>query len=321
MKIRQIARLCRVCCACCAALALTTSCADDNQEARTPVAQVRVDKQQLEVNESMTLHFTGVADQVVVYTGDKDHQYALRDSSNTGFVVNKDLLTYSYSVPGRFHVVCVASTYDTYMGGSLRQDSMSFDVEVTDQVTTIDAIYTTVTPNVYMARQQGDDWLLCLPTKQLYNNREMNVNAARQRLTIEVGSDSAKVFIDGEPYVARNYYALNTDHQIRVVSGSGMQHDYRLCGMIYPEFKTITVDGAAPKLTRSAYYQDLLTYAVGDGTRLEFTLDDDVRLLADGREVSSGSTLQRDAQYTLVRSHAANPQLQAVTRVEFNNVQ
>ena len=270
MKIRQIARLCQVCCVANAALALLTACSDDNQEARTPVAQVAVDKQQLAVNESMTIRFNGVADQAVVYTGDKDHQYALRDSSNTAIVMNKGLLTYSYSVPGRFHVVCVASTYDTFMGGSLRQDSTTFDVEVVDNVTDIDAIYTMVTPNVYMARQQGDDWILCLPAKQLYNNREMTVNAARQRLNIEVGSDSAKVFIDGEPYVARNYYALNTDHQIRVVSGSGMQRDYRLCGMIYPEFKSITIDGSVPTLTRSAYYQDLLTYVAADGARLEF---------------------------------------------------
>ena len=89
-------------------------------------------------------------------------------------------------MPGRFHVVCVASTYDTFMGGSLRQDSTTFDVEVVDNVTDIDAIYTMVTPNVYMARQQGDDWILCLPAKQLYNNREMTVNAARQRLNIDL---------------------------------------------------------------------------------------------------------------------------------------
>ena len=102
---------------------LTVACANDNQEARTPQAMVEVDKQHLEVNESMTIRFTGVADQVVVYTGDKDHQYELRDSSNTGLVVNRGVLTYSYAVPGTFHVVCVATTYDTYMGGGLKTDT------------------------------------------------------------------------------------------------------------------------------------------------------------------------------------------------------
>ena len=232
---------------------LTVACANDNQEARTPQAMVEVDKQHLEVNESMTIRFTGVADQVVVYTGDKDHQYELRDSSNTGLVVNRGVLTYSYAVPGTFHVVCVATTYDTYMGGGLKTDTTGLDIVVYDDVTTIDAIYATVTPNVYVAVATGDDWVMCLPEKQLYNGREMTVNAARQRLSIEAGSDSAKVYIDGELYVSKNYYALNADHEIRVVSGSGTEKVYRFYGMIYPEFKTLTIGGGEAVLTRSAY--------------------------------------------------------------------
>lgn len=295
---------------------LTVACANDNQEARTPQAMVEVDKQHLEVNESMTIRFTGVADQVVVYTGDKDHQYELRDSSNTGLVVNRGVLTYSYAVPGTFHVVCVATTYDTYMGGGLKTDTTGLDIVVTDDVTTIDAIYATVTPNVYVAVATGDDWVMCLPEKQLYNGREMTVNAARQRLSIEAGSDSAKVYIDGELYVSKNYYALNADHEIRVVSGSGTEKVYRFYGMIYPEFKTLTIGGGEAVLTRSAYYQDLLTYR-GTGTTLEFTLDDDVRLLADGKEVASGSTIRSDATYTLVRTHPHNTGVVAITRVSF----
>ena len=232
---------------------LTVACANDNQEARTPQAMVEVDKQHLEVNESMTIRFTGVADQVVVYTGDKDHQYELRDSSNTGLVVNRGVLTYSYAVPGTFHVVCVATTYDTYMGGGLKTDTTGLDIVVYDDVTTIDAIYATVTPNVYVAVATGDDWVMCLPEKQLYNGREMTVNAARQRLSIEAGSDSAKVYIDGELYVSKNYYALNADHEIRVVSGSGTEKVYRFYGMIYPEFKTLTIGGGEAVLTRSVH--------------------------------------------------------------------
>ncbi len=297
---------------------LMTSCSNENQEARTPIAAMQIDKQQLEVNESMTLHFKGVADQVVVYTGDKDHQYALRDSSNTGLVVNRGVLTYSYAVPGTFHVVCVATTYDTYLGGSQQTDTVALDVVVADRVTTIDAIYATITPNVYEARpiDGGNDWLMCLPQKQLYNGREMTVNAARQRLNIDAGSDSAKVYMDNEPYAARNYYALNTDHQIRVVSGSGLSADYRLICMVYPEFLTLTVDGEEPVLKRSAYYQDLLTYQTG-GSVLQFTLDPDVRLLADGEEVPTGSAIRNDAVYTLVRRHADNPKAAAITRVVF----
>ena len=45
---------------------LTVACANDNQEARTPQAMVEVDKQHLEVNESMTIRFTGVDRKSVV---------------------------------------------------------------------------------------------------------------------------------------------------------------------------------------------------------------------------------------------------------------
>ncbi len=61
--------------------------------------------------------------------------------------------------------------------------------------------------------------------------------------------------------------------------------------MIYPEFKTLTIGGGEAVLIRSAYYQDLLTYR-GTGTTLEFTLDDDVRLLADGKFAHIHTTLE-----------------------------
>ena len=101
-----------------------------------------------------------------------------------------------------------------------------------------------------------------------------------------------------------------------MVSGSGTEKVYRFYGMIYPEFKTLTIGGGEAVLTRSAYYQDLLTYR-GTGTTLEFTLDDDVRLLADGKEVASGSTIRSDATYTLVRTHPHNTGVVAITRVSF----
>ena len=69
--------------------------------------------------------------------------------------------------------------------------------------------------------------------------------------------------------------------------------------MIYPEFKTLTIGGGEAVLTRS------------------FTLDDDVRLLADGKEVASGSTIRSDATYTLVRTHPHNTGVVAITRVSF----
>ena len=273
------------------------SCSDDNEPARTPSLQANVSKTNLEINESMEIHFTGVADQIVVFTGDKDHQYERRDSSNTGFAVNKGLFTYSYHTPGTFHVVCIASTYDTYLGKSLKTDMYSFDVTVTDDVNTIDAISATVTPNVYYAQLIGDDtWVMRLPQKQLYNNREIAVNASRQRLNLSIESDSAKVTIDGEPYNSRTYYALNADHAL-----------------------TVTVGGEEATLRRSAYYQDLLTYIyAGDDLTLNFTVDDGVQLL-DGQSVlSPGCLIVPNHEYTLRRTHGSNTQVTADSRIIFS---
>ena len=149
-----------------------SSCSDENESARIPQAVVTVSQTNLEINESMEIHFLGVADQVVVYTGDDTHDYSLRETdNNTGFVVNKGLFTYSYSVPGTFKVVVLATTYDTYMGNGLRTDTTSFYVTVKDDVTELEQVYSTITPNVYYASLVNEsDWVMCLPTKQVYNN-------------------------------------------------------------------------------------------------------------------------------------------------------
>ncbi len=89
----------------CACLTLfIIACTDENKKADTPIASVIVNTTQLEINQSMEIQFTGIADQAVIYTGDKGHSYALRDSSDTGFIVNKGLFTYSYAVPGKLYV-------------------------------------------------------------------------------------------------------------------------------------------------------------------------------------------------------------------------
>lgn len=79
---------------------MLAACSGENQEARTPVASITVNADRLEINQSMEIRFNGVADQVVIFTGDNGHDYDLRNESNTGFVMNKGLFTYSYSVPG-----------------------------------------------------------------------------------------------------------------------------------------------------------------------------------------------------------------------------
>ena len=127
---------------------MLAACSGENQEARTPVASITVNADRLEINQSMEIRFNGVADQVVIFTGDNGHDYDLRNESNTGFVMNKGLFTYSYSVPGKFKVVCVATTYDTYMGDNMKTDITTFEVTVSDDVTTIDKVSSSIIDNI-----------------------------------------------------------------------------------------------------------------------------------------------------------------------------
>ena len=54
----------------CACLTLfIIACTDENKKADTPIASVIVNTTQLEINQSMEIQFTGIADQAVIYTG------------------------------------------------------------------------------------------------------------------------------------------------------------------------------------------------------------------------------------------------------------
>lgn len=301
-----------------------SSCSDENEEARTPQAIVNVSNTDLEINESMEIHFYGVADQVVVYTGDDSHDYSLREESNTGFVMNKGLFTYSYSVPGTFKVVVLATTYDTYMGNGLRTDTTSFYVTVKDDVTELEQVYSSITPNVYYASLVNEsDWVMCLPTKQVYNNREVALNAKRQRLSFEIASDSSKIYVDDVIYSSKNYYDLTQTHDIRVESDFGSVRNYKLYTMIYPEFSSVKLDGVTGKLVRDAFNQDRQVYqfTLPKGTTnpvIEYTLDGDGTFLADGSAVATGSKIDLDNDlFTISRTNAENSAVSAVSTVRF----
>ena len=69
------------------------SACNSEEEATQPTAQMKIEQDTYNINESMTVHFTGNAENVVIYPGDSGHDYELREQSNTGLVVNKGLFT------------------------------------------------------------------------------------------------------------------------------------------------------------------------------------------------------------------------------------
>lgn len=305
--------------ACLAVVAWTAvSCSEEGEPARTPVASANLSDDHLVINESMEISFTGVADQVVIYTGDDGHVYDLRETeNNTGIVVNKGYFTYSYSTPGTFRVVCVASTYDTFLGGHYSSDICEYNVTVVDDVTTIDQISSSITPNVYYATLETEsDWVMCLPEKQVYNNKEIAVNAKKARLSFSIASDSSKIYVNDVAYSTKSYYNLTEPIALRVTSDAGTERMYTLHTLIYPEFKSLEAIGMKPVLTRSAYFQDLLTYtftlpegADVSSISLDWAVDDDVTV----EKVSN-------TEYILTRTDAANAAIKAVSHavIEFN---
>lgn len=307
---------------------LLTACSDENESARTPVASATISETELEINQSAQIDFTGVADQVVVWPGDEGHNYANRKAGDTGFAMNKAHFSYSYSVPGEFHVVVVATTYDTFMGGSLSSDTIAFDVMVKDDVTTIDKIYSSITPNVYYAEQSedGNDWILCLPSKQVYNNREVALKAERQRLSFDIESDSSKIFVDNELWTPKTYYDLTKTHQIKVESDFGSVRDYTLYTLIYPEFSSVSLNGVDGVLVRDAFNQNALTYqfALPEGTdkrnvTLLHNIKDGDKFYINGSWIQSGATidLTQGGNYTLVTTSPENSRVKATSIITF----
>ena len=226
-------------------------------------------------------------------------------------------------------VLCVATTYDTYMGDNMKTDITTFEVTVSDDVTTIDKVSSSITPNIYYAELIDDvNWVMRVPAKQLYNNREIPLNATRQRLTFEIASDSSRIYVDNEPYAINNYYDLTKVHDIRVTANSGDRRDYKLYTLIYPEFKAISINGEKATLTRNAFYQNLQTYtfSLPQNTDIsnvipEFRLDDDVRFYAGDTEIKPGTAIdltKTDVKYSLRRARTDNPDINAVSDVIFN---
>ncbi len=307
------------------ALVLCASCSEENEPARTPVATVEVNKTDLAINESMEIVFTGVADQVTVFTGDEGHVYqdfgdgAIKE--NTGIVVNKGRFSYSYAVPGTFHVVVLATTYDTYLGDNKKIAKYEFDVVVTDNCTTLDKIFSSINPNIYYATQVNDrDWVLCLPTKQVYNKKEMPIKLNRQRLTFSIASSASVISVNGEEWLAKTYYDLTQVNEIHVAAVSGDTRDYRLYSAIYPEFESITVGGVVGKLTRDAYNQDLQIYTftgAANTTDVAFTPTENAQLLVNGQPAGAQLDLSSADEYTLVYTNPENPDVKAVSRLVF----
>ena len=233
-------------------LLLAFSCEEKN---KTPQLVANINKDMLTINETMIIDFNGsTADQIVVFTGDNMHEYSLRDQSNTGLVVNKNLFTYVYAVPGVYEVVCMASTAGE-MATNLQYTTTSFVVTVIDDVTEIDRLSCpqVIRDEVFAKRYPNDDWLMQLPRRVIYNDRLQNVSLTSQRLRFFIQSDSTKVFVNGSEFVSTRGYNLSTPTDVLVKSDFGTERPYKLYTIYYPEFNTFKLLGVDGTLNRNIF--------------------------------------------------------------------
>ena len=300
------------------------SCKED--KVRTPHVEAAVNKNELMINESMIINFSGVADQVVVYTGDNMHDYELRDQSNTGFVVDKNLFTYSYPVPGVYKVVCVASTAGE-MATNLQYDTCSFTVTVIDDVTEIDRLSCSqvIRDEVFANRYANDEWLMVLPRSVLYNNREQNIPLS-QRLRFYIQSDSTAVSVNGDNFSATTAYNLSSPVNILVKSNFGTERPYKLYTINYPKFNSFKLLGVAGTVTLNEFNYDkfVLNITLPTGTDAsslapEFTtyLPYEKVYIGNTEQISGTSKVDftKDVTYRLVSTLPDKPEMQAEATV------
>jgi hypothetical protein len=308
------------------AFVLLVAC--EEETVRTPQLEANINKELLAINESMIIDFAGsTADNIVVYPGDDMQNYDLRDQSNTGLIVNKKLFTYSYRVPGVYKVVCLASTADD-RATNLSFDTCSFTVNVIDDQTEIDRISCPqiIRDEVYATKQANDEWLMVLPQKVLYNNREQNVSLS-QRLRFYIQSDSTKVLINGNSYSATTAYNLSSSPvEIVVKSDFGTERPYKLYTLNYPRFASFTIQNVAGTITLDAFDYSTCTVNVTlpqgtDVSRLapEFTTSSPSgKVYIGNTEQTSGASavdFTQEVAYRLVSTVPGKPEMQAESTI------
>ena len=300
-----------------AALAFT---ACEKNELAQPEAAMSTEKYLYEINETMEIHFTGTADNVVIYTGDTDHDYELREQSNYGLVVNKGLFTYAYQQPGTYKVVCVATNHAD-AGQTLLRDTCSFTVQVVDDNTEIYKLSASILyDEVFATAVNESDWLLGVPTKMRYNGKDMKIKLNGQKLKFYIHSDSAKVYVDDVEYSSNTKYDLSNTLNVRVKSHAGTERNYKLYTLNYPEFATYEAAGVTGTVNRNeydySYYEVNLTVPAGtDLTAVTPTFTftgTNEKAYIDEVEQTSGSTvdLSQPVTYTLKGVSAENPEIE-----------
>lgn len=306
---------------------MTVNISCEQDVIKNPKATIEINKDKLNINESLQIVFTGEADQVVIFTGDDMHNYDLRKESNTGFVVDKNVFTYSYATPGTYKVVCIASTYGD-AAVNLQFDTCAVVITVIDDQTEIDRLSCPqiLYDEVFAERLANDNWIMRLPRKVRYNNLTPSI-ALSQRLKFYVQSDSTQFFINGNAFESTKKYDLSSTVNIDVKSHFGTVRPYTLHTLYYPEFESFKMLGANGKLKRTEFdYSSFeLEITLPNGTDVSHVIPEfktyaatDKIYINDVEQISTVTAVDftHNVTYKIVSFLAENSDIQAIGTVK-----
>ena len=241
---------------------LFSSCEEEIVD--TPDASFNMSAEEVSINETVEFEYTGTnAKQIVVYTGDTDHDYELKTQSNTGFVMNKGRLTYAYKKPGTYKVVVVATNYNKD-GSEIIFNTVEKTIVVIDDRTDLRQIslkkdlYNKELPAIVL----DNILFFTVPYKVRINNRDIAVSASAQRLEIVAYSESASILINEEDFVATTRYDLTQPLALAVVSDAGDTKNYVVETLRLPVFESFSINGVSGSIIYSDYHFDKMYISI-----------------------------------------------------------
>lgn len=145
----------------------------------------------------------------------------------------------------------MASTY-LDLGKDMRVDTASVIVNVVDNVTDIDKLSSKIYyDEIYAEEKENDEWLLMLPYKMRYNNKDLSISMS-QKLNFNRFRFYQGIYKRSVIFLKYQVRFILSDGYL----GGGLfrtERHYKLYTCYYPEFKSFRVAGVAGILDRSAF--------------------------------------------------------------------
>lgn len=274
MKLRDILSIAVV-------LLALVSCEDNSYLSDVyvqPVAKFTTEKTTYEVFESVVFTNAGAGQNYVVFTGDQGHNYA--EEGSTGFATaSNGTFSYSYSEPGEYNVVWIASSINT--SGEIEKVTASAKIVVISTDGGLDNLsiarlykLSEYGSNVYYepdARFVSATTMVCPILYAAWRDATFNSIKAQQMLSFELSSSLASFYwlnpqTNEYVEIKSNYTGSRivefvqdgklAVQKFKVVTASGFETEYEVAPVMIPQFTKFAVDGVEANIARDIAYYD-----------------------------------------------------------------